>query len=134
QPLNNATANGLSAQLSLGQQAGFRSSWSAPTKRGTTTVRMQQMYRGVPIYGRSVAGARDSNGYSVMATGVLSQGLDASIGSVTPRLSATMALDVLQGRSSRSALSASSRRGSATDIRNREASLYVYPEDNGNAR
>ena len=134
QPLNNATANGLSAQLSLGQQSGFRSSWSAPTKRGTTTVRMQQMYRGVPIYGRSVAVERDSNGYSVMATGVLSQGLDASIGSVTPRLSATMALDVLQGRSSRSALSASSRRGSATDIRNREASLYVYPEDNGNAR
>ena len=135
QSLNNATTNGLSTQFSLGSNASLHATFSAPTKRGTTTSRMQQMYRGVPVYGRSVAVERDASGHSLLATGVISQGLSADLASVTPKLSANQALDILQGKSRRGGRILSGFADQrTTDIRNREAKLYVYPEDSGSAR
>lgn len=132
QPLHNANTNSLTSSLGVGSQSAFKASYSAPTKRGTRTTRMQQLYRGVPVYGRSIAVELDASGNSLLATGTISSGLDADIASVMPRLNADMALDILQGHDNRDALSM--RADAASDIRNREASLYVYPDDNGSAR
>lgn len=134
QSLNPTGTNGpTTSQFNLGSQASLHASFSAPTRRGTTTTRMQQMYRGVPVYGRSVAVETDVSGHSLLATGVISQGLESDLATVTPRLSGDQVLDLLQGISGgRTRFFRHARR--ATDIRNREASLYVYPQDSGAAR
>ncbi len=134
QSLNNVGTQGLTSQFKLTNDASLNASFSAPTNRGTTTTRMQQMYRGVPVYGRSVAVEHNASGQSLLATGVISQGLEADLPSVKPRLSGDQALDILQGRTkAKKATSLRSAR-SVTGIRHRQATLYVYPEDGASAR
>lgn len=133
QSLNNTGTTGLTTQFSLSRQSSLRASFSAPTRRGTVTTRMQQMYMGVPVYGRSIAVESDTSGRSLLATGTISQGLSADLASVKPRLSGDQALDVLQGQS-RSSMFGAHFGSQVKGVRNRESKLYVYPGDNGTAR
>lgn len=101
---------------------------ASATVHGTTTVRMQQTYRGVPVYGHTVAVEQDAQGNALRASGALLQDVQADLTEVAPRLSGEQALAALINRSP-AALAAAQR------VRNKQAVLYVYaPSEGGRAR
>lgn len=144
QALNRSSQQSLAAQLDLGVKASLKARAAAPTARGTTTVRMQQLYHGVPVYGRSVAVERDGAGQAIRVTGALSRQLDADIISTVPRLNSSQALDVLEGATRRNparlklrprpGLQPGSNMTQLAPLQRGEAKLYVYPQSTGGAR
>ena len=88
---------------------------------------MQQYYKGVPVYGRSIAVEQDAAGNSLTADGAVLQNVQVDLSSVTPRLSTAQALSAL--RATKGFLPTS-----ATAPRNERADLYVYPDASGRAR
>lgn len=127
QSLGSAPVAQLSARLGLSADNGFVATASAPTVRGTTTVRMQQTYKGVPVFGHTVAVEQDAQGNALVANGVVSADLQVDIASVTPRLGQDQALALLARQSS------SFVTGLAKP-ENVKAELYVYPQDGAPAR
>ncbi|MDN5923453.1 MAG: M4 family metallopeptidase [Xanthomonadales bacterium] len=95
---------------------------------------MQQMFRGVPVYGRNIAVERDAQGRAMFATGMLSQGLSADLASVTPNLSTAQAIATLESVVARSRVHQSRRLRANTSPRHAQATLYVYPGDGGTSR
>src|SRR3569623_3829881 len=66
------------------------------TAHGTIKTREHQMFRGVPVYGRSVVVERDAAGNVRSVDGRLSNGLGFDLASVTPRLSGARAVAALR--------------------------------------
>jgi pseudolysin/vibriolysin len=85
------------------------------------------MYRGVPVYGRSVAVVEDASGNALRATGELAQNLDSDLVSVTPRLTPAKALAALKSH-------AHTLLAAGVSVRNEQSDLFVYPQGNGPAR
>jgi vibriolysin len=125
QNLNATPVARLSAQLGLDANSALVEKNSAPTVNGTRTVRMQQTYMGVPVYGRSLAVEQDAQGNALRATGAVVQNLSQDLASVTPKLDAAHALVLLQRRSALTL---------AGKIENPHADLYVYPQEQGPTR
>jgi vibriolysin len=117
----------LAGSLGLGPDVSFKERFSRPTRHGTQTVRMQQMYMGVPVYGRSVAVERDGSGRALVANGRVDRDLGLSAAQMRPKLTSNRAIGVLRARQD-PILSL----GQA--IANARAKLYVYPGSNGPAR
>ena len=127
QSLNATPVASLAARLGLDNRSGLVEKNSLPTAHGTRTVRMQQTYMGVPVYGKTVAVEQDDRGNALRATGVVATSLTVELASVTPKLDPAAALNVLQRRNaSLVALGAKPE--------NTRADLYVYPQDNAPAR
>ncbi|MEX1828608.1 M4 family metallopeptidase [Luteibacter sp. CQ10] len=127
QSLGSAPVSQLSARLGLSADNGFVATASAPTVRGTTTVRMQQTFKGVPVFGHTVAVEQDAQGNALVANGVVSADLQVDIASVTPRFGQDQALALLTKQSS------SFVKG-LVKPENAKAELYVYPQDGAPAR
>lgn len=89
-----------------------------------TRVRARQVYKGVPVYGRSVVVSRDARGSVLKVDGQLEQNLGTELASVQPRLSGEQAQHVLQ--KARGQLRQTAREG--------EAKLYVYPQNKQTTR
>ncbi|MBQ4854451.1 M4 family metallopeptidase [Rhodanobacter sp. B2A1Ga4] len=117
----------LAAQLNLGQNMSLVPRNSAAIANGHQVVRQQQMYRGVPVYGRSIAVVQDANGNALRATGELMQEDQVGLASVAPRLSGDRAISALKSHAHTTLI------GGAT-ISNQQTDLFVYPQENGPAR
>jgi pseudolysin/vibriolysin len=122
QKLSSTSVAPLATQLGLDSSATLKPQVTAPGANGIVTVRMQQLYNGVPVYGRSVAVRETGQGIATEASGYLEQGI--ALASVTPKLSADQVLAVLRGY-------ADPHDFVATTRYNEEATLYVYPAESG---
>lgn len=112
-------ASQLAGELGLGAGMALKARASAATPGNTRTVRMQQTYRGVPVYGHSLAVVQDARGNALRMHGQVLQGVQVELPSVTPKLSKSRAQAVL-ARHSR-ALHAS-----GGQVRNPQSQLFVY--------
>jgi pseudolysin/vibriolysin len=122
-------AGSLAARLNLGADMSLSARGTAHLHNGKQVVRQQQMYRGVPVYGRSVAVVQDAHGNVLRATGdvmKLPANLSAPL-SVTPRLSGAQAIARLQSH-------AHTLLQAGVSISNKKADLFVYPQENGSPR
>ncbi|HET6804031.1 MAG TPA: M4 family metallopeptidase [Frateuria sp.] len=129
QNLGAVPAGSLAARLNLGANMSLSARSTAHLPNGRQVVRQQQMYRGVPVYGRSVAVVQDAHGNVLRASGdvlKLPANLAAPL-SVTPKLSADQAIAKLQAH-------AHTTLQGGTAISNRKADLFVYPQENGSPR
>ncbi len=133
QSMQHLSSKTLSRQLQLDSGAMMQARFVAPTVRGTKTVRLQQTWKGVPVYGGSIAVEKDSSGRIIRATGTISRQLTADLDSVVPKLAATQALNILRS-SVRTRLRTSTATLTATDLPNAQTELYVYPQQTGSAR
>jgi len=127
QNLGATPGNQLAAKLGLSADNSFVAHGAARTVRGTQMVRMQQYYKGVPVYGRSIAVEQDATGNALTADGAVLQNVQVDLSSVTPRLSTAQALTAL--RATKGFLPTT-----ASAPRNERADLYVYPDQSGRAR
>ncbi|URL59372.1 M4 family metallopeptidase [Luteibacter flocculans] len=127
QNLGAVPASQLATKLGLSADNAFVAKNALPTVKGTQTVRMQQTFKGVPVYGRSIAVEQDAQGNALVANGVVTSDLQVDLASVTPRIDQAAAV---------AALSRQSRTLSATGAKpeNVKADLYVYPVDGAPAR
>jgi pseudolysin/vibriolysin len=122
-------AGSLAARLNLGANMSLAAHGVAHLHNGNQVVRQQQMYRGVPVYGRSVAVVQDVHGNVLRATGDVMK-LPANLAaplSVTPRLSGAQAIAKLQAHAHTTLVAGAS-------INNKKSDLFVYPQANGSPR
>jgi len=126
QNLGAVPASSLAAHLNLGQDMSLAPRSSVAIAGGHHVVRQQQMFRGVPVYGRSIAVVQDAQGNALRATGELMQGAQPDLASVAPKLTSARALAALQAHAHTTLVGAS--------LSNQKADLFVYPMDNGSAR
>ena len=127
QNLGAAPSSQLAARLGLSADNSFVARQAMKTVRGTQVVRMQQYYKGVPVYGRSIAVEQDAGGNALTADGPLLQNAQVDLASVTPRLSTAQALSSLRATKGFLPITAQAPR-------NERADLYVYQDDSGRAR
>lgn len=114
----------LAERLGLGPQAALQAHGAAANARGTRTVRMQQLHRGVPVYGQVLTVEQDAAGHALSAHGDIVRGLDAELRSVTPTLRAAQAVGrLMQARGATNAQIAQAI--------NQRAELYVLPRAGG---
>lgn len=121
QSLSAVPAAQLTAQLGLGSDATLKAQVAKPDVDGNTTVRMQQMYKGVPVYGRNVAVEKNTRGEAVKVSGTLEKSLPTELASVTPRLDAERAQTVLRRHAQQKLFDF------GQTIHNEKSDLYVYP-------
>lgn len=126
QSLGAVPASQLAVKLGLTPDNAFVAKTALPTVRGTQTVRMQQTFKGVPVYGRSIAVEQDAQGNSLVANGIVSSDLQVDIASVTPRLDQAAAVAALT-KQARTV-------GATSKPENVKADLYVYPVEGAPAR
>ncbi|SEJ09912.1 M4 family metallopeptidase [Frateuria terrea] len=129
QNLGAVPAGSLASRLNLGANMSLSARSTAQLPNGKQVVRQQQMYRGVPVYGRSVAVVQDVHGNTLRASGEVMK-LPANLAaplSVTPKLSAAQAIARLQAH-------AHTTLQAGAAISNKKADLFVYPQENGSPR
>lgn len=127
QNLGAMPVNALAAHLNLGQDMSLAPRSAAAIANGHRVVRQQQMYRGVPVYGRSIAVVQDAQGNALRATGELMQDNQPGLASVSPRLDAGRAVAALKSHVHTLLVGGAS-------VGNEQADLFVYPQENGPAR
>ena len=129
QNLGAVPAGSLAARLNLGANMSLAARSTAHLPNGKQVVRQQQMYRGVPVYGRSIAVVQDAHGNLLHATGDVMK-LPANLAaplSVTPRLTGAQAISTLKSHAHTMLLA-------GVSIRNEKADLFVLPQDNASPR
>lgn len=127
QNLGAVPASSLAAHLNLGQNMSLAPRSAVAIPGGHKVVRQQQLFRGVPVYGRSIAVVQDANGNALRASGELMQDAQLGLASVAPKLTAARAIAALQSHAHTTLV------GGAT-VSNQMTDLFVYPQDNGTAR
>jgi Zn-dependent metalloprotease len=127
QNLGAVPVSSLATHLNLGPDMSLTPRSSVALAGGNHVVRQQQMFRGVPVYGRSIAVVQDSQGNALRATGELLQGSSIGMASVVPKLTPARALQTLQGHAHTVLIG-----GDA--ISNQKTDLYVFPQEGGPAR
>ncbi|HEY8586628.1 MAG TPA: pre-peptidase C-terminal domain-containing protein [Rhodanobacter sp.] len=127
QNLGAVPASTLAAQLNLGPEMSLMKRSAVAIPGGHHVVRQQQMYRGVPVYGRSIGVVQDAQGNALRASGELMQSAQLALASVTPKLTAARAVSALRAHAHTALV------GGAT-ISNQMTDLFVYPQDDGTGR
>ena len=92
QNLGAVPVSSLATQLNLGQNMSLVQRSAVSIANGHKVVRQQQMYRGVPVYGRSIAVVQDAQGNALRASGELMQDAQLNLSSVAPKLNAAGAI------------------------------------------
>ncbi|BDU22790.1 M4 family metallopeptidase [Dyella sp. GSA-30] len=98
---------------------------SAPTVHGTRTVRMQQTWRGIPIFGATATVEAGDGDVVTRQQGDVYVGLATDLPRMQPKLSSMQAMDLLR-KQSIAAVNAT--------VEPRDATLMIYPQENGKAR
>lgn len=120
QDLGGMPTDRLSAQLGLGAGMALTERTAGALSNGTRTVRMQQTYRGVPVYGHSVAVVQDDRGNALRVRGQVLEDVQVDLPSVTPKLSPQRAQAILARNTQALARGA--------DISVEKTRLFVYAE------
>ncbi|MGS1121980.1 M4 family metallopeptidase [Rhodanobacter sp. UC4436_H3] len=111
----------LATQLNLGPGMTLAPHGAVALAGQHRVVRQQQMYQGVPVYGRSIAVVQDAQGNALRATGELMQQGQQQI-SVRPRLNAARAIAALKAHAHTVLVA-------GTAMENARADLFVYPQE-----
>ncbi|OOG66029.1 peptidase [Rhodanobacter sp. B04] len=127
QDLGAAPASSLAARLNLDQNMSLSARSSVAIAGGQKVVRHQQLFRGVPVYGRSIAVVQDAQGNALRATGELLQDAQLDQLSVAPKLTSDKAITALKGH-------AHTMLVAGATLENQQAELFVYPQENGPTR
>ena len=127
QNLGAVPVSSLAAQLNLGQDMTLSPRSAVSIANGHQVVRQQQMFRGVPVYGRSIAVVQDAQGNALRASGELLQAAQLGLSSVTPKLNAAGVLSALKAHAHTTLVGGNT-------ISNQKTDLFVYPQDNAPAR
>ena len=122
QNLGAVPASTLATQLNLGQDMSLAARNAVSLAGGRHVVRQQQMYRGVPVYGRSIAVVQDAQGNALRASGTLMQQSQQQLISVVPRLNKGRAIAALRAHA-HTVLVAGAK------LENEKADLFVYPQE-----
>jgi Zn-dependent metalloprotease len=120
-------ASALAARLNLGRDMSLAARSSVAIPGGHYVVRQQQMFRGVPVYGRSIAVVQDAQGNALRASGELLQSAQLNLASVAPTLNVSRAQAALRAHAHTPLLNSAPLSNQMTD-------LFVYPLDDGTAR
>lgn len=120
-------ASALAARLNLGRDMSLAARSSVAIPGGHHVVRQQQMFRGVPVYGRSIAVVQDAQGNALRASGELLQSAQLNLASVAPTLNVSRAQAALRAHAHTPLLNSAPLSNQMTD-------LFVYPLDDGTAR
>ncbi|MCX7514852.1 M4 family metallopeptidase [Frateuria hangzhouensis] len=120
----------LAQRLGMDPQATLAPGLQLRTARGTLKTREHQMFRGVPVYGRSVVVERDAAGNVRSVEGHLSNGLGFDLASVRPRVSGSGAVTALRQHAGLLPLGIGTgiNAVSDADLQNVKHQLYVYAE------
>jgi len=111
----------LATQLNLGPGMTLAPHGAVALAGQHRVVRQQQMYQGVPVYGRSIAVVQDAQGNALRATGeLMQQGQQQT--SVRPRLNAARAIAALKAYAHTVLVA-------GTAMENARADLFVYPQE-----
>jgi pseudolysin/vibriolysin len=123
--LSAVTAANLAEHLNLDKSSELQVVRSAPTAHGTTTVRMQQMSRGLPVFGAVVTVETDDRGTVIKKHGEVFTGLNADLPAIKPGLTEAQARALWRKQSGVSA---------TAQVEARDANLLIYPQETGKAR
>lgn len=116
----------LPQKLGLGTDEALQEIRSAPTAHGTRTIRMQQVWHGIPVFGRVLTVEADANGRASILSGSIVNGLSTELSSATARLDPLAARKLWRAQSGVKSADAT--------IEERQADLYVYAQAEGRAR
>ncbi len=113
-------------RIGLDADAALSTRLQTRTVRGTLKTREQQMFRGIPVYGRSVVVERNNRGDVLRVSGEVSRGVGVDIASIAPAISGARAVALLRGHAGLLPLGNGVQ---GNDIQNAKSDLYVYAED-----
>lgn len=122
--LGRVSSTTLPARLNLGSGNLYAAEDRLGTVRRTVKTREQQLFKGVPVYGRSLVVERDTAGNVLTARGAAERDIARDLATVTPRLSAPQAQAKLQAKLGQQRLAVS----------NVQSKLFVYPQAQGAAK
>lgn len=94
-----ASSNGAEQMLGLNANESFQVVKTFSDANGGTTVRYQQMYKGLPVLGDHAIISRHADSSFKLAHGVVVNGIAADIDSVTPKLSLAAAVKIAKADS-----------------------------------
>jgi Zn-dependent metalloprotease len=126
--LGQLNASALAQRLGMDPQASLAPGLQLRTVHGTLKTRENQLFRGVPVYGRGVVVERDAAGNVRSVEGHLSNGLGFDLASVTPRLSGADAVAALRQHAGLLPYGIGVNAVSDADLQNVHHDLYVYAE------
>jgi Zn-dependent metalloprotease len=126
--LGHLSSSALAQRLGMDPQASLAPGLQLRTAHGTIKTREHQMFRGVPVYGRSVVVERDAAGNVRSVDGHLSNGLGFDLASVTPRLSGAQAITALRQHAGLLPYGIGANAVSNASLKNVKHELYVYAE------
>ncbi|WP_049622417.1 M4 family metallopeptidase [Frateuria defendens] len=126
--LGRLAAAEVGRHLGLDPEASLSPQRSAQTVHGTLKTREQQLFRGVPVYGRGLVVEHDAVGAALGAEGSIAQGLGFDLASVTPALSRAQALAALRQHAGLLPLGIGIDAVAPSDIGVEQADLFVYAE------
>jgi vibriolysin len=118
----------LAQRLGLDPQASLAPGLQLRTAHGTLKTREQQMFQGVPVYGRSLVVERDAAGSIRSVDGQAATGLGFDLASTTPRLNGASAVAALRQHAGLLPLGIGIDPVSDADLQNVRHELYVYAE------
>lgn len=116
---------GYASNLGLDRASQLEPVNDAPTAHGTQTIRMQQTWHGVPVFGATVTTELGDHEAVMRQSGEVVMGLAADLRNVTPKLSVAQARALWQ-KQTMTPVNAG--------IESRDATLMVYAPDQREAR
>lgn len=117
----------IAQRLGLGQGATFAPRAIGYTVRATEKIRQQQMYQGVPVYGRSIVVERNADNEVISVTGSIARDLAMQLHDTHPALSGNNAIQALRNHVGLLPLGIGLHGVSQGDLHNIHHDLYVYP-------
>lgn len=114
----------LAGSLGLDADSQLVAEQEAPTAHGTRTLRLQQQWHGVPVFGADVTIEASATDSVIAKRGDVFVDLVADIPTVEPRLSEAAVRDLWRKETG----------ATADNSEDRDATLYIYVEDDGKAR
>ncbi len=121
----------VNAMVNLSSDYSLSAVTEVNLKNGLTKVRYQQLYKGVPVFGQTIAASRSEMGVVSQLQGELMNNI--SLRSVVPALSET---DALQSAKSAvdAVFSASTKGQKLQKVENEQSKLWIIADESGQAK
>ena len=114
----------LAGSIGLEMDSELVARQEAPTVHGTRTLRLQQQWHGIPVFGADVTVEASERNSVIAKRGDVFVGLAADIPTVQPHLSETAVRNLWRKETA----------ATSDNSEDRDSTLYVYIEDDGKAR
>ncbi len=114
--------------IGLDGNASLRAEQRSRTVVGTIKTREQQMFRGVPVYGRSVVIERNAKGAVLSVDGRVERGLSPRLATMHAALKPGDAIEVLRNHAGLLPMGIGIHGVTRADLRNAKTQLFVYAQ------